>query len=235
MKNKASTNINKSLVIIVSLFLATLFSCQKDQVIDSLPELGFEYFPTNVGHYIVYDVDSIVINDFTAKTDTFTYQLMEIQESEFKDNENRNSLRIERYKRTDSLSNWKLINICTACRTEKRAEKTENNIKIIKLTFPVRDGLKWNGNAYNNGDVWNYVYENTFITETINGVKCDSTISVLQKQEFNLIESQYYIEKYAKHIGLVYKKVEDIKTEINGKIKGGIIYTQMIREFGIKN
>ena len=235
MKNKASTYINKALVIIQSLFLAALFSCQKDQVINSSPELGFEYFPTNIGNYIIYDVDSIVINDFTAKTDTFIYQLMEIQESEFKDNENRNSLRIERYKRPDSLSNWKLINICSACRNNKRAEKTENNIKTIKLTFPVRDGLKWNGNAYNNGDVWNYVYENTFITETINGVKFDSTISVLQKEEFNLIQSQYYLEKYAKHIGLIYKKVEDIKTEINGKIKGGIIYTQMIREFGIKN
>ncbi len=235
MKNKASTYIKKALIILQSLFLAALFSCQKDQGIDSLPELGYDYFPTNIGNYIIYDVDSIVINDFTAKTDTFTYQLMEIQESEFKDNENRNSLRIERYKRIDSISNWKLINVCTICRTENRAEKTENNIKIIKLSFPVRDGLKWNGNAYNNGDVWSYIYKNTFAAETISGLKFDSTISVLQKQEFNLIESQYYIEKYAKHIGLVYKKVEDIKTEINGKIKGGIIYTQMIREFGIKN
>ena len=235
MKKKAKTKINNAALFLLVVFLFSFYSCQKDQNIKLINDLGYEYFPIKTGHYIIYDVDSVVINDFTSKTDTFQYQLLEILESEFIDNENRTAQRIERYKRSDSISSWKIINICQSCRTEKRAEKVENNIKVVKLTFPVKDGLKWNGNAYNNKEAWTYFYKNLNLSQTINGFKFDSTISVILKDEFNLIESKYYEEKYAKNVGLIYKKEEDIKTEINGKVKSGISYTQKIREYGLKN
>ncbi len=235
MKKNAKTKTKKAVVFLPFVFLFSFFACQKDQNITINTDLGYEYFPIKTGHYIIYEVDSIVINDFTAKTDTFQYQLMEIQESEFIDNENRTAQRIERYKRLDSISGWKIVNVCNSCRTGNRAEKVENNIKVVKLTFPVKEGLKWNGNAYNNKDAWNYIYKNINLAQTINGITFDSTVSIIQKDEFNLIESQYYEEKYAKNVGLIYKKVEDIKTEINGKVKSGISYSQQVREYGLKN
>jgi hypothetical protein len=224
-------NIFKHLLLLLSgLFF---ICCSKEKV--PQPEqiaMGYEYFPLEKGNFWVYQVDSIVYNDFTQTTDTFSFQLKEMVESDYLDNENRITHRIERYKRADSISPWKLTNVCSICKTSNRVEKTENNVKIIKLVFPVKEGIKWNGNAFNYKETWNYQYQETNKPFILSQVSFDSTLCVLQKDEFNLIESQYYAEKYAKNVGLIYIKNEDLKTEINGKISSGLKYTQTLLNFG---
>lgn len=58
-------------------------------------------FPTEVGRYVVHQVDSISYNDFftPVKIDTAHFQLKEVIESVFTDNEGHESERIERYVR----------------------------------------------------------------------------------------------------------------------------------------
>ena len=72
----------------VSIILAlSLFSCKKDK--STAPDLGYNYFPDQVGRYVVYDVDSFYYNDFTNQTDTFKFQLKEKIQSIYYDNQNR--------------------------------------------------------------------------------------------------------------------------------------------------
>jgi len=55
-------------------------SCKKDETV---PDLGYGYYPAAIGTYVVYDVDSFVYNDFTHKIDTFQFQVKEIIDSSF--------------------------------------------------------------------------------------------------------------------------------------------------------
>ena len=58
-----------TIFIIISAIL--LFSCSKQTIPDSDVDLGKEYFPLKVGHFVEYAVDSIKYNDFTKKNRYF--------------------------------------------------------------------------------------------------------------------------------------------------------------------
>jgi hypothetical protein len=208
-----------------------LFSCSKTEA--PTPYLSYDYFPTEIGHWVIYDVDSIVYNDFTGKVDTFNYQVKELIESEFKDNADRTSQRIERYFRKNENSPWNLTAVWFSTLTEVRAEKTEENIKYVKLIFPPRKGKTWDGNAFNNLQEWEYQYTEVHQPFLLNASTIiDSTITIQQIDDFNLIEQKNYQEVYAKGIGLIFKSITDLKTEVNGTIKSGLKYNLSLKEYG---
>jgi len=97
-----------ALFLISSIFTFGLFSCKKDKA--PAPDMGYNYFPNQVGKYVVYDVDSFYYdnniptinynNNFTtAKIDTFKFQVKEKIQSIFTDNQNRPTIRLERYRK----------------------------------------------------------------------------------------------------------------------------------------
>ena len=85
------------------LVLIILFSCKKDE---TLPNLGYTYFPDKIGTYITYEVDSFSQDeDWGPNTDTtYKFQIKEVMRSYFTDNEGRKSIRIERYRKNFSLT-----------------------------------------------------------------------------------------------------------------------------------
>jgi len=134
----------QTLVVIVLLFAA----CKKDKAVETV-DIGYNYFPTEVGRYVVYQVDSISYDDFftPVKIDTAHFQLKEVIESVFTDNEGRASERIERYVRYADTLPWSLRDVWYQTRSTTKAEKVEENVRFIKLTFPTQNNQKWNGNA----------------------------------------------------------------------------------------
>lgn len=202
-------NIDKILiVIVVSLVILAGSSCKKDK--NTPLDMGYDYFPTEVGKWIIYDVDSIVHNDFSDTIDTYTYQVKEIIESEFYDNEGRTAQRIERYKRANPTEAWAIKDVWFSNRTASTAEKVEENVRFIKLAFPVQEGKKWNGNALNTLEKWEYRYDNTDISYTLNNLVFDSTATVIQINDSNAIEKKYSVEVYAKNLGMIYKELIDV-------------------------
>lgn len=224
--------------------LALIFSsCHKDSVITI--DNGYAYFPDKAGHYVIYDVDSIIHNDFTKTVDTFKYQLKEYIESVFYDNSGRPTLRIERYKRTfknairDTTASWILNNVLAANRTVSTAERIEDNQRFIKLIFPVNQKRTWNGNAYNTMNEWTYQYTSVDAPLTLGSLTFDSTLTVKQIDFENLVNKKYYIEKYAKNIGLVYKEVVDVSSDsiipfvpLMKRITKGVEYRMTVNSFG---
>jgi hypothetical protein len=219
-----------SLLSLAIIFISIFSSCKEKQQIT--PYTGFNYFQAEVGSWVIYDVDSIVYDGFTNKVDTFYYQIRELIESEFTDNSGRTALRIERSFRKSDTINWAISQIWSAAITESRAERTEENIKYMKLIFPVRRGRTWNGNAFNTLGEQLYRYIETHQSEEINGIAFDSTLTVLQIDNFNLIETTQASEKYATNVGMVYKEWIDLKTEVNGSIKEGLKLYYRVRDFG---
>mgnify|MGYP001577640639 CR=1 FL=1 len=179
-----------------------------------MPDLGYNYFPADIGVWVVYDVDSIVYNDFTDSVETYNYQIKEIVESAFIDGEGRETRRLERYIRLTDTLPWSINDVWFANRTASRAEKVEENVRFIKLIFPVKNGALWNGNAANTLGNRDYQYVETNVSMAVGGILFDSVLTVLQRDEDLGIVKDYFLEKYAKNAGMVYKVAIHLEQDV---------------------
>jgi hypothetical protein len=105
--------------------------------------------------------------------------------------------------------------------------------------FPVDRNKTWDGNAYNTIGAWDYKLVDANIKRTIAGKGFDSTAQVLQINKINVIEKKYYMEIFAKNVGLVYKEVIDVTTSNDlskpflQRVTGGVIsYKATVNSYG---
>lgn len=175
------------------------------------------------------------------------FRIKEKLEEIYTDNQGRNAIKLiryfKKYNATVSYDNmfWQIKDVWNCIKTNSTYEVVEENVRYIKLAFPIVVNNYWNGNAQNNFETWNYNYNYIDKTETINGHTFDNVLLVEQKDDKlkNVIHRQYYIEKYAKNIGLVYKEIKDLYsnnptinpitnqiTPVENRIEKGVIYTQ---------
>jgi hypothetical protein len=185
--------------------LTMLHACSKDKEVVQV-EIGYEYFPDKVGNFIIYQVDSIHYNDFTLSIDTFKFQIKEKISENFFDLSNRVTQRIERFYRKNETENWVLKDVWFSNKTNNSAEKVEENIRFVKLVFPLKKDNEWNGNRYNQLGEKTYIMSRLHEPATIGSLNFDSTLYVLQQADSNLIEKNFACEIYGKHTGLIYKK-----------------------------
>ncbi len=216
-------------IIVPFLFL----SCKPDKIAEPV-DVGYDYFPLFEGKWAIYDVDSTVWDDFTSQTYHYHSHILEKIESSFTDITGKESYRIERYYRNSDTANWVLQDVWSACLTASTAEKVEENIRYIKLAFPVRRTQKWNGNALNYLDTEEYSYKNLFQTVNTGQWTFDSTVTVEHKNNINLIEEDIRYEVFAKHAGLVKKYVKTVKKNIAQPdvIVSGILVEYTIQSWG---
>jgi hypothetical protein len=194
------------------------FSCKKEK--QPVVYMGYDYFPNNVGHYVIYQCDSIVANPTTSHIppfDTFQYQIKEVIDSLYLNNQGQPTQRIVRYKRTDTAIPWSNIltieKVWTGTLLTTMATRLEDNNNYIKLIFPLKINEQWNGNAMNTIGTWNYQYTTINTPAIVNGIRFDSTLSVLQINQSSFLGNQYYYEQYATGIGVIYRQVIDWQTD----------------------
>lgn len=196
----------KQLILFFLLAALLLFSgsCKKDKL-DLNLNVGYSYFPVEEGHWLIYDVESIVKDGFSGQIDSAFYQVLEVIDSTFLDNQGRPTQRIERYKRNTAADPWVIHKVFTATRTATTAERVEDNIRFVKLIFPVKINSKWDGNSMNVLDSTPYEYTGVHQSYTIGTLSFDSVLTVLQIEEDFFT---YYLrseEKYASSIGKILK------------------------------
>jgi len=195
----------KSCLILFSVSLL-LFSCSKEEE-PTVPDTTSEYAGLAVGKYVVYDVDSIGFDDFDGSIDTSIYQIKETVDSEFTDLEGDQAFKIIRYRRDADTLAWTIIDVWSSKITGTNFQKTEENLKYIKLIFPARENKTWNGNVANNLLSQDYQYTAFDQPETIGGQSLEKVLTVLQYDSPDkLIRPEFFEEKYAKGIGMVYKR-----------------------------
>lgn len=221
----------KSYSIIMGAFLLLLFSCKQEISNTTAIPMGYEYFPVNIGHTIVYNFDSIFVDAKVAQYDTFHLQIKDYTESNFFDNRNRISQRIERYIRATDTSAWEIKNVYYTTLTKTTAEKVEDNQRYLVLIFPVKLNKIWKGNSMNRLRDWDYEYTQLDESFTIGTTKFDSTLTVTHIDELNLIEKNYSVETYAKHIGLIYKQYIQIEKTPAGVVNKAVSYTYKLESY----
>ncbi|HTL81669.1 MAG TPA: hypothetical protein VL651_08185 [Bacteroidia bacterium] len=228
-------------IISLFVFLFLIASCKKD---NTEADPGYSYFPTDIGHWCIYEVDSTVYDPFNHDTTHYRYEVKELLQSTFTDNQGREAIRVERYKRPyidtvpyDQLP-WTLSRVWSFCRTSSTGEKVEENERFVRLTFVPRKGKKWNGNEFNSIGEWDYKYSSVDEPFSINSFSFDSTALVQQICDTNRLNYRWYRERYARHVGLIDKTVYDVSdtalapTSVLTRIVSGKIYTIKLVDWG---
>jgi hypothetical protein len=197
-----------------------------------------DYFLTlQVGKYATYRLDSLNFY-YYGQLDTVTsYLAKDSVEASFVDGAGNTAWYVTRYMSDTTGAFWSPSETYTVTPSQQRIEMTEENLRFIKLAFPLDQGFSWTGNTYlpyapyqdyfdfsddshlTLGN-WNYTYQSMnkpFTVYTADSLKFDSTLTVLQANDSinvpiidpnSFASRTYWSETYAKHIGLVYRHTE---------------------------
>jgi hypothetical protein len=179
------------------------------------------------GNYVIYEVDSIVHDAPVNVLDTFRYFIKELNDSTYLNMENQWTKRIERSYKVDWDDPWQVKDIWTAVQTNTRAEKVEENIRYIKLAFPVTEAIEWDGNAANNLETWDYYYDQVDVPASVGDTVYQKTCKVIQRDRVNAIEREYAEEVFAYGVGLVYKRLDLL--ELESVVIGGEVVPSIVR------
>ena len=215
-----------------------IFSCKKK--VEPPPDLGYAYAPTTLGKYVIYDVDSTVYDDFAMDTTYYKYRIKEKLEEEYIDNQGRSAIKLVRYIKFfnplvsyDNMA-WTVKDVWNYTKTATTLEVVEEDVRFTKLIFPTKEDAEWNGNANNTIGEWQYKYNFIDRSETINGTSFENVLYVIQRNDKNnAIHREYFAEKYAKDVGLIYREIKDLYSNTITIINGGIKPVEQRIEKGV--
>jgi hypothetical protein len=223
-----------SLIITGVLFVSILLTgCDKKND-DFTSDAVTDYMNLETGKYILYRLDSTRFINFGQKDTIVSYHAKDIVEGPATDNLGRAGWRIVRYLRdmnSTSEADWKAMLTYHVIPSRQNIEVKEGNFRYIKLALPVKDGFSWRGNGYlpdntygdlyefsNDEDMqnWDFTYQDVGTSLSLNNKQYDSTLTVVQNADSTNLpftpgvpaSKTYWVEKYAKNIGLVSKEVE---------------------------
>lgn len=221
---------------IILIFAGLFFLISCEETTENLDiDYGYDYYPVEIGKYIIYDVDSITYDPSVSATliDTIHYQAKEEIVNTTLDNEGRTVYVIHYFTRNDATEDWKFENLYTTVVTAQWAERTEENLRFVKLLFPQKVADTWDGNRY-------FVEENILVTvrgetlelfknwnsaiidkgnsTTIGALTFSDVLTVRHADDENLIEKRFVEEKYARTVGLIEKTVMILDTQCGGNL-----------------
>lgn len=233
---------NKKTFIFIVVLVSILTACKKP-IVEQVP-VAFDtnYFPLEQNSWKIFDVTFISIDEPTNLHDTMNYQIKEINTGWYIDGAGDSLLVIERYKRDNISDKWESIGVWQAGIKETEAIQIEENIKYIKMLFPIKLGRQWDGDAYNSQDTLNnflYTYTTIDSVETYNENFFDKVLTVTQKDKSTLIDKVLDVEKYQYGVGLIYKEQMDLYSgevllgvPVEDRVSVGTFYYQQIYDYG---
>lgn len=199
------------------LFGFTLVQCGGDEPITTPEAPGYTFFPLKIGKTLEYKVDSLSYNDNgpAQEIDTFVYYYKEVVASTFIDGTGENVFLINRFYRNNDSAAWNRSRDYTAKINERYAIKTEENVSYVKLLFPLRNRLLWNGHLFTAKDAVNYRITEYLKNTTVLG-KSVNTVKVQQYDIKNFVEEINRYERYGDGIGLVELSYDSLNTQESG-------------------
>ena len=228
--------------ILISTML--LGSCHEDVKLSSDP-LAL-YLPVETGKYIIYRVDSTVFTQFGRQTETHSYLVKCQIDSSFTDNLGRNSYRVLRTQRdTLGTTPWKNAGSFLITPGNTQVEWIEDNLRQIKLQYPIHLTTTWKGNRYlsnnplyppydfsndDNMPTWDFEYagpstafqyRDQLYSEVLSVKQIDKSFNVPITLPGSYAFKNFAIDRFAKNIGLVYKEWECWEYQPNTGGSGG--------------
>lgn len=203
--------------------IVAMAACTDKTEVMNYAEL-YAYFPLQTGKYITYQLDSLIYINFGTRDTTLSYQVKYVNDGLLNDNGNTKTFRLLRYIRKNANQPWVPEAACSVLQTSNQIRVIENGLDFIKLQKPLTNGYSWKGNAFieTNSinstvkylDNWIYTYSDVGLSENLANNETAETITINQRDEAigltdnpdSYSEINFAREKYAKGIGMVYKK-----------------------------
>lgn len=219
--------------------LLVLSACSEES--ENVPlDFGYDYFPLEVGKYRIYQVDSVIYDpkvNFTA-IDSSHSQMKEEIAGTFVDNSGAVVYRVERSFRPTADEPWQISKVFVQSVDEIRAFQIEDNLRVIKMTFPLRVGEEWNANVFfdsteiiipvageaiNLYKDWSWKVLSTRSPLTLGNLSFSDVATFQLSDSENLIEQRRAFEQYASGIGLIYRELNILDTQCQVCCNGDFI------------
>ena len=229
---------NRTGLVLAFAVVVAITSCKKTINFQKTPAFignPTDYFlPLQVGKYATYRLDSLNFYYYGLLDTTTSYLAKDSVEKSFTDASGNVAWLVTRYLSDLSGSDWEPNETYTVSPSVQKLEMTENNLRYIKLAYPIEEGSSWLGNSYlsyapfqDYADFsddshltvsnWNYTYQHVSQPFTAGSATYDSTATVLAVNDsinvpivdpMSFASRTYWSETYAKHVGLVYRHTE---------------------------
>lgn len=214
--------------LLVVVLLLAFGACER--ITETLPPAGQAYYPIEEGRYKVYQVDSIVYDEYNCAIVQSQFQIKEETGVAIQDGEGATAHRVKRYYRETAADPWVLVGIWTEKLEQQQIQRVENNQRMIKVVFPVETGKTWDGIVYIRRDTlvpirggaidlykdwtdFEYGTVGSLYIDTVSNTSYSDAVQVTQVDKTNNIERRYATEVYAKGIGLVYKEMRILDSQ----------------------
>ncbi len=219
-------------------------ACQETDL-EPIPVVyNYSYFPMDSGAWREFEVTTIVIDKPSNVFDTSRYYLLERWAGWTLGASYDSVMKLERFTKIAPNQSWNILSVWQSSILNQEAIQVEENIRYVKLNFPVQLNKEWNGNRYNRLDTlnkYNYKIKTIDTPYSMNNLLFDSVLTVVQKEKSSAIDKIYFEEKFAVGIGLiekvqtdVYSKDVDQTVPIEERITKGMIYHQKLIGYGNK-
>ncbi|MFY0626624.1 MAG: hypothetical protein JXR07_10025 [Reichenbachiella sp.] len=190
--------------LILILIALTFIDCSETIVENDSDRLGWQYFPAELGAYRIYSVNEIRYSLVGAEEST--YELRESIVDSVSNNEIIDLI-IHRETRVNENEEWELDSVWTAKIDPYRAILIENNIALVKLSFPLINENIWDGNAFNSRSEDIYRYELSLADTTLNNHLYTDLWTVVQSDlGEDFLGRNDRSEVYAAHVGMIIKE-----------------------------
>lgn len=208
------------------LLLASLFVFSCKTVEDNFDtDLGHDYMALEVGKYLVYEVDSTIFDPTGDSLITYSHSFIkdEIVDT-FLDNTGEVVYRTERFVRRDSTENWQIQKVFTQSIQGNQGVVTEDNLRYIKLAFPIQVFNSWDPlvhidpntqiivagetlEPFRNGN-WRSRILSADEPDTIGQYSFEKVLNLREVDTSgeSPFELRISYEKYAKGVGLIYRE-----------------------------
>lgn len=218
---------NQAQLLALALAALMVAGCKKDE--PEPVDLGYDYFPRKVGSWIDYHVDSIFRDDAFSIHDTISYELREKVVEAYTDPAGRAAWRMHRFVRTEA-GDWLIRDVWTSTKDAFYAEVTEENMRRLKLSFPIRISRSWDMNIYNTDDELSVAPVEVDVPWSAGALSFEQSMMVKNTVPANFVDRNELHERYARGIGLVYKYREIANVQTSGY--EGFKLTATIIDFG---
>ncbi|MCC9167402.1 hypothetical protein [Pontibacter harenae] len=206
----------RKILLLVVVVASLVAGCTESFVEPDPKARGLEYYPLHVGDYHIYNVRDIKYQHNVAVVDSI-FQMREVVTDTFRNQANELTYKVVRSIRKNESGAWLEDSVLTVVKSEHMVVLSKNNTKYIKLVFPVEEGKKWLGDAFNNNIVndlatdpylrkESYSYQNVGKPLQIGENTYPESLTVVQGNPAdNVVFKDERKEVYAKGVGKVYR------------------------------
>ena len=200
----------------------------------SCDPISYEIQPHYTSYFPVHENDSaefhvLEIQHTSLASDTLQYFLKEVTKNPYIDGEGDIAFQLHRFWKQDSTEQYQIKDVWSVKKTVSGVEQVEENIRFVKMIFPLDELSYWDGNLFNQLGEQEYTVSQIHSPFNMFGMMIDSVVEISHDFNANLLEYDNAIEIYALHKGLIYK--EEINLSINNgnisDINYGTEYTQI--------